>query len=93
MQQDIDYSTINRRYLDEDLREMSDTELKEYVEEKRYERLEYVTIIKMLTQKREEYLRRKRDKMEKYRFGDNFFGVVNKTIVDMAQEKGYSLEF
>ena len=68
-------------------------DLKQYVEEKTYERMEYVTIIKMLTKKREEFLRQKREKMNKYRFGENFFGVVNKTIVDRAKEKGFSLEF
>lgn len=93
MKKDIDYSTIDRKYLVEDLQEMSDTELKQYVDEKRYERQEYVTIIKMLTTKREEFLKQKREKMQRYLFGDTFFGVVNKTIITTAKANGLSFYY
>lgn len=92
MKKSIDYTTINRAYLPEEIKEMSPTELKQYVEEKRYERQEYVTIIKMLTTKREEFLRQKREKMQKYLFGETFFGVVNRTIINTAQERGYKFD-
>lgn len=93
MKKNIDYSIVQRHYLPPELQEMSYTELKQYVEEKRYERQEYVTIIKMLTTKREEFLKQKREKMQKYLFGDTFFGVVNKTIINTATEKGYSFDY
>lgn len=92
MKKSVDYTMINRNYLPPEIQEMSPTELKQYVEEKRYERQEYVTIIKMLTVKREEFLRQKREKMQKYLFGDTFFGVVNRTIINTAQEKGYKFD-
>lgn len=93
MKKNIDYSAIDRKFLPEELQEMSDTELKLYVDEKRYERQEYVAIIKMLTTKREEFLKQKREKMKRYLFGDTFFGVVNKTIVSTAKANGLSFDY
>ncbi len=92
MKKSIDFTSINRNHLPDEIKEMSPTELKQYIEEKRYERQEYVTIIKMLTTKREEFLRQKREKMQKYLFGDTFFGVVNRTIINTAQERGYKFD-
>ena len=83
----------NRKYLDESLRMLSDGELVQHITEMGYERKEYISIIKMLSTQREEFLKEKREKMKDYRFGKTFFGVVNRTLVETAEEKGFKLEY
>ncbi|MDB4656117.1 VWA domain-containing protein [Flavobacteriales bacterium] len=83
----------NRKYMDEAYLELSERDFLQLVEEKSYERKEYITIIKMLSTQREEFLREKREKMQNYRFGKTFFGVVNKTITETAERYGYSLDY
>ena len=83
----------NRKYMDEAYLELSDRDFLLLVEEKNYERKEYITIIKMLSTQREEFLREKREKMQNYRFGKTFFGVVNKTITETAERYGYTLDY
>jgi hypothetical protein len=83
----------NRKFMDESYLEMSESEFLQLIDEKGYERKEYISIIKMLSAQREEFMKEKRDKMKNYRFGKTFFGVVNKTIVETAEKCGYSLEY
>jgi hypothetical protein len=83
----------NRKFMDESYLEMSESEFLQLIDEKGYERKEYISIIKMLSAQREEFMKERRDKMKNYRFGKTFFGVVNKTIVETAEKYGYSLEY
>ena len=83
----------NRKYMDEACLDLSERDFLQLVEEKSYERKEYITIIKMLSTQREEFLREKREKMQNYRFGKTFFGVVNKTITETAERYGYKLDY
>jgi len=84
----------SRKLLDESMQQMTgDRELLQYVTEKEYERKEYISIIKMLSTQREAFLKEKREKMENYRFGKTFFGVVNRKIVQIAEDNGYKLEY
>lgn len=82
-----------RKYMDERLQEMSMGEFTEYLTETSFERKEYISIIKMLSTQREEFLKEKREKMKNYRFGKTFFGVVNSTIVKTAERYGYMLNY
>lgn len=83
----------NRKFMDEAYLEMPESEFLQLITEKEYERKEYISIIKMLSSQREEFLKEKREKMQNYRFGKTFFGVVNKTIADTAEKYGYTLEY
>ncbi|MGB1316990.1 MAG: hypothetical protein ACPG5W_02220, partial [Flavobacteriales bacterium] len=83
----------NRKYMDEAHLALSERDFLLLVEEKMYERKEYITIIKMLSTQREEFLRKKREKMENYRLGKTFFGVVNKTVTETAERYGYILSY
>ena len=84
---------VSMKQVDESLAAMSDEEFKQYLTEVSYERKEYISIIKMLSTQRESFLKEKREKMQNYRFGKTFFGVVNKTIVETAEKHGYKLEY
>jgi hypothetical protein len=84
---------IKRQYLHGVLQQLSDEELRLHVTEMSYNRGEYISIIKMLTTKREQYMKNMRDKMMQYRYGNTFFGVMNKTMVEMAESKGYKHDF
>jgi hypothetical protein len=75
------------------LSQMSDEDLHLHVTEMSYNRAEYISIIKMLTTRREEHMRNMREKMMVYRFGNTFFGVMNRTMVEMAESKGYKHEY
>lgn len=86
-------SKISRKHPPGVLAHMSDEELLLHVTELSYNRNEYVSIIKMLTAKREAYMKNMREKMMVYRYGKTFFGVMNRTMVEMAEEKGYVHEF
>jgi hypothetical protein len=72
---------------------MSDEELLLYVKEKSYERKEYISIIKLLSTQREEYMKKKREALENFRTNKTFYGVVNTVLIDMAKEKGMTLEY
>lgn len=91
--QSLVYSKINRKFLDPTLQTMGDDSLKTYIDDKISERQEYISIIKMLSQKREEFLKRKKEKMELFRYNNTFLGVVKKTIVQQAVSKGLSVDF
>lgn len=84
---------ISRKYPPGVLAHMSDEELWLHVEEISYYRSEYISIIMMLTAKREQYMRNMREKMMLYRYGKTFFGVMNRTMVEMAEKKGYVHEY
>lgn len=86
-------SKIDRKYLDPKLQTISDDALKIYIDETTNNREEYISIIKMLSQKREEFLKRKKDKLELFRYNNTFLGIVKKTIVQQAIEKGYTSDF
>lgn len=86
-------SKISRKYPPGVLAHMTDDDLMLHVQESGYNRGEYISIIKMLTTRREEHMRNMREKMMVYRYGKTFFGVMNKTMVEMAEEKGYTHEF
>ena len=83
----------NRKFMDERLLEMSTGEFTQYLTEVRFERKEYISIIKMLSTQREQFLREKREKMKNYRFGKTFFGVVNKTLTETAEKYGYTIQY
>lgn len=91
--QAVNYAKIDRKFLPPKLEQISDEDLKTLVEDKISERQEYISIIKMLSQKREEFLKRKKDKLELFRYNNTFLGVVKKTIIQQAVEKGYTSEF
>jgi len=91
--QTLVYYKINRKFLEPKLQTMNDDSLKAYIDDKINERQEYVSIIKMLSQKREEFLKRKKEKMELFRYNNTFLGVVKKTIVQQAEIKGYKVDF
>lgn len=82
-----------RKFMDERLQEMTSAEFTQYVTEIAFERKEYISIIKMLSTQREEFLKEKREKMKNYRFGKTFFGVVNKTIAETAKKYGYTVNY
>lgn len=81
-----------RRFMEEEFQNLSNEEMKLRLTEIEYERGEYISIIKILSQKREEFLRDKREKMKRYRFGNTFFGVVNKTLVETVKRHGYMVK-
>lgn len=81
------------KFMDPKLNELSNRDFEMHIAEVGYERKEYITIIKMLSTQREQFLREKREKLENYRFGKTFFGVVNRTIVETAERYGYALDY
>lgn len=81
------------RFMDEKLNELDNDGFLQYLKEKNYERQEYISIIKMLSTKREQFMGKKREKMKRYRFGNTFFGSVNRLMAKAAEEKGYTIEF
>lgn len=83
----------NRKYMDEAYQSLSAAEFTMTLAEMGYERKEYLSIIKMLSTKREAFLGEMKEKMKNYRFGNTFFGVVNRTIVETAEKHGYKLEY
>lgn len=83
----------SRKTIDESLQNMTDDELMMYVKEKSYERKEYISIIKLLSTQREEYMKKKREAMENFRTNKTFFGVVNTVLFEMAEQKGMKLEY
>jgi hypothetical protein len=90
---DLHPSKISRKHPPGILAHMTDEELMLHVTEVSYNRGEYISIIKMLTTKREEYMKNMREKMMVYRFGKTFFGVMNRTMVEMAESKEYRHSF
>ena len=83
----------NRKFMDERFAEMSTSEFTEYITELNFERKEYISIIKMLSTQREQFLRDKREKMRNYRFGKTFFGVINRTLTETAEKYGYTIQY
>jgi hypothetical protein len=81
------------KHMDPRLNELSNDEFLMHLAEVGYERKEYISIIKMLSTQREQFLRVKREMLENYRFGKTFFGVVNRTIVETAEKHGYNLDY
>lgn len=81
------------KHMNPNLNELSNEDFEMHLTEIEYERKEYITIIKMLSTQREQFLREKREKLENYRFGKTFFGVVNRTVVETAESHGYTLDY
>ena len=81
------------KHMNPNLNELSNEDFEMRVAETEYERKEYISIIKMLSTQREQFLREKREKLENYRFGKTFFGVVNRTVVETAESHGYTLDY
>jgi len=81
------------KHMDTRLNELSNRDFEMHVAEAGYERKEYISIIKMLSTQREQFLKEKREKLENYRFGKTFFGVVNRTIVETTEKHGYKLSY
>lgn len=81
------------KLMDPQLNELSNRDFEMHIAEAGYERKEYISIIKMLSTQREQFLREKREKLENYRFGKTFFGVVNRTIVETVEKHGYTLDY
>ncbi|MBI1287267.1 MAG: VWA domain-containing protein [Flavobacteriales bacterium] len=88
-----DIMKVSMKTVDESLSAMTDDEYKMHLAEVNYERKEYISIIKMLSTQREAFLEEKREKMQNYRFGKTFFGVVNRTIVKTAERYGHTLSY
>ncbi len=84
---------LPKKYIDEELQKLPFPQLLLYFDEKRDERAEYISILKMLSSKREEHLRFQKQKLDQYRFSLTFFGVVNQQMVEMAEAKGYKFSF
>ncbi|MFT4681281.1 MAG: hypothetical protein ACI9FU_000971 [Granulosicoccus sp.] len=83
----------SRKTLDENLQGMSDDELLMYVQEKSYERREYISITKLLSTQREQYMKKKREAMANFRSNKTFFGVVDFILVKTAEENGMKLVY
>jgi hypothetical protein len=81
------------KHMNPSLNEFSNRDFEMHLAETEYERKEYISIIKMLSTQREQFLREKREKLENYRFGKTFFGVVNRTVVETAENHGYTLDY
>jgi hypothetical protein len=83
----------SRKTIDESLQGMSDDELLMHVQEKSYERSEYMSITKLLSTQREQYMKKKREAMANFRSNKTFFGVVDFILVKTAEENGMRLEY
>lgn len=83
----------SRKYMDEAYATLSAEEFAQTLAEIGYERKEYISIIKMLSTKREAFLGEMKEKMKNYRFGNTFFGVVNRSITEAAEKHGYKQEY
>ncbi|MFM1875984.1 MAG: hypothetical protein RL266_1721 [Bacteroidota bacterium] len=83
----------NRKLMDEKFLTMSEQDFVQSISEINYERKEYITIIKMLGTQREQFLKEKKEKMKNYRFGNTFFGVVNRTLTETAERYGYIQQY
>lgn len=83
----------NRKLMDERLQAMSEKDFSEFLVETGYARKEYISIIKMLSTQREEFLKEKREKMKNFRLGKTFFGVVNSTLTETAERYGYTINY
>ncbi len=83
----------DRKTLDESLQHMSDEELLMYVQEKSYERREYISITKLLSTQREQYMKKKREAMSNFRSNKTFFGVVDHILVETAEKNGMRLQY
>lgn len=88
-----DPTSKTRRLMEEEFQDLPNEEMEQRLTEIEYERSEYISIIKLLSQKREEFLKDKREKMKKYRFGKTFFGVVNRTLIETFQRHGYTVNY
>ena len=82
-----------RKTLDESLQGMDDQELLMHVQEKSYERKEYISITKLLSTQREEYMKKKREAMANFRTNKTFFGVVDRILVQTAESNGMKLVY
>lgn len=83
----------NRRMMDERYHGMTDDEFSEVLTEAKYARKEYISIIKMLSTQREQFLKEKREKMKNFRLGKTFYGVVSKDILETAKRYGYMVKY
>jgi hypothetical protein len=83
----------NRKYMDEAYATLPAMEFEQTLAEIGYERKEYLSIIKMLSTQREAFLGDMKEKMKDYRFGNTFFGVVNRSISEAAEKHGYKIEY
>jgi hypothetical protein len=83
----------SRKTIDESLQGLSDDELLMHVQEKSYERSEYMSITKLLSTQREQYMKKKREAMANFRSNKTFFGVVDFILVKTAEENGMRLEY
>ncbi len=88
----VNFGTLDRDLMDDNTKRLNDKQLGQYLAVKTQQRIENINILKMLTTKREEFLKMKKRQMELYRFGDTFYGVVNRTLVKACTEKGYIIE-
>lgn len=92
-QNKVNLSSLKKDQLEPHVSKMTEKQFSEYVAQKSQERVEYINILKMLSTKREEFMKMKKKTMEQYRFGDTFFGVVNRVMVKNCKEKGYVLDY
>ena len=83
----------NKKFMPEEFATLTNEEVALRLAEIEYERKEYISIIKMLSTKREQFLRDKREKMKNYRFGKTFYGVVNKTLTETSKRYGYTVQY
>lgn len=78
--------------LPEDLRKLSPTELKEYVDKQQVKRTEIQSRITTLVKERDAYIKTEREKQAADKPGDSFDHQVAQTLREQAQKKGIVLE-
>ncbi|SKB07779.1 Mg-chelatase subunit ChlD [Prosthecobacter debontii] len=78
--------------LPEDLRGLSQTELKEHIEKKQIKRAEIQTRITTLVKERDAFIKAEREKQSAINQGDSFDTQVAQTLREQARKKGIVLE-
>ena len=85
----VSVDKLEKKYLPEELQEMSDDELTSYVSEKKHERVKVKQQIAQLSKKRDEYIRQK----EKEAADDKTLGsAILKTLRTQAEAKSFTFD-
>ena len=88
--QKIDYSTIDRTLLTDSLQQMNDEQLKKFVDSKWSERRQVMGTIKILSTKRMEYIKDKREEL-RINEGSTLSGVVIEALSKLAPARGFKI--
>lgn len=84
---------VKRKLMSEELQNMSVNEFVQHLTEMGYQRKEYVSLLKMLSTQREQYIRDFREKTKNYRMNKTFYNVVSGSILDTAKRYGYMVNY